>query len=126
MSSIDSSWRAGSAHRIGCGPRKVSSSGMPVALRLLAAGLTAAALAACAQQPPVMTSSRQEGARKAVARHRVPSMVARHHAEPTSEQQSAGTKGASYGLASFYSYDPHTASGEKFDKNELTAAHRTL
>jgi rare lipoprotein A len=53
-------------------------------------------------------------------------MVARHHAEPTSEQQSAGTKGASYGLASFYSYDPHTASGEKFDKNELTAAHRTL
>ena len=121
MSSINSSWRAGSAHRIGCGPR--------LALRLLAAGLTAAALAACAQQPPVMTSSRpavQEGARKAVARHRVPSMVARHHAEPTSEQQSAGTKGGSYGLASFYSYDPHTASGEKFDKNELTAAHRTL
>ena len=31
---------------------------MPVALRLLAAALTAAALAACAQQPPVMTSSR--------------------------------------------------------------------
>ena len=44
---------------------------MPVALRLLAVALTAAALAACAQQPPVMTSSRpavQEGARKAVAR----------------------------------------------------------
>ena len=58
---------------------------MPVALRLLAVALTAAALAACAQQPPVMTSNRpavQEGAR--------------------------------------------TASGEKFDKNELTAAHRTL
>ena len=130
MSSINSTWRAGSgAHRFCCRPRKVSSSAIPVALRLLAAGLTAAALAACAQQPPVMTSSRpavQEGARKAVARHRVPSMVARHHAEPTSEQQSAGTKGASYGLASFYSYDPHTASGEKFDKNELTAAHRTL
>src|SRR5262249_43569191 len=102
---------------------------MPVALRLLAAGLTAAALAACAQQPPVMTSSRpavQEGARKAVARHRVPSMVARHHAEPASEQRSARTKSGSYGLASFYSYDPHTASGEKFDKNELTAAHRTF
>src|SRR5262249_44771236 len=39
----------------------------------------------------------------------------------------ATTKGGgSYGLASFYSYDPHTASGEKFNKNELTAAHRTL
>ena len=53
---------------------------MPVALRLLAAALTAAALAACAQQPPVMTSSRpavQEGTRKTVARHRAPSVVAR-------------------------------------------------
>jgi rare lipoprotein A len=102
---------------------------MPVALRLLAVALTAAALAACAQQPPVMTSSRpavQEGARKTVARHRAPSVVARYHAEPASEKSTAGTKGAGYGLASFYSYDPHTASGEKFDKNELTAAHRTL
>jgi rare lipoprotein A len=36
------------------------------------------------------------------------------------------TKDSSHGLASFYSYDPQTASGEKFDKNELTAAHRTL
>jgi rare lipoprotein A len=99
---------------------------MPVALRLLAAALTAAALAACAQQPPVMTSSRpavQEGARKTVARHRAPSVVARYHAQPASEKSTAG---AGYGLASFYSYDPHTASGEKFDKNELTAAHRTL
>jgi rare lipoprotein A len=123
MSSINSSWRAGSgAHRFGCGPRKVSSSGMGIALRLLAAGLTAAALAACAQQPPPVMSNvsrpaAQEGARKAVARHRMPA---------ASERQTASTKGAGYGLASFYSYDPHTASGEKFDKNELTAAHRTL
>ena len=122
MSSIDSSWRAGGAHRIGCGPRKVSSSGPRLALRLLAAGLTAAALAACAQQqPPMVTNvnrpAAQDGARKAVARHRAPA---------ASERQTAGTKGADYGLASFYSYDPHTASGEKFDKNELTAAHRTL
>jgi rare lipoprotein A len=103
---------------------------MRIALRLLAAALTAAALAACAQQPPVMTSvSRpavQEPARRAVAKHRVPSVVARYHAQPASEKQTAGTKAAGYGLASFYSYDPHTASGEKFDKNELTAAHRTL
>jgi len=32
---------------------------------------------------------------------------------------------ASHGVASFYS-DTETASGEKFDKNELTAAHRSL
>jgi rare lipoprotein A len=127
MSSINSSWRAGSgAHRFGCGPRTVSSSGTGVALRLLAAGLTAAALAACAQQPPPMMSNvsrpaAQEGARKAVARHRMPAASERQTAS------AATRKGAAHdGLASFYSYDPHTASGEKFNKNELTAAHRTL
>ena len=33
---------------------------------------------------------------------------------------------ASQGLASFYSEGARTASGEKFDARELTAAHRTL
>ena len=33
---------------------------------------------------------------------------------------------ASYGLASFYRHHTRTASGEKFDERELTAAHRTL
>jgi rare lipoprotein A len=33
---------------------------------------------------------------------------------------------ATYGLASFYWQGQRTASGEKFDKRELTAAHRTL
>ena len=37
-----------------------------------------------------------------------------------------GTQGASYGLASFYAKAQQTASGEKFDPNELTAAHPTL
>jgi rare lipoprotein A len=88
MFSVSSFSRAGSgAHRIFCGPRKVSRSGTRRAQQLLAAALTAAALAACAQQPPPV---------------------------------------AGYGLASFYSYDPHTASGEKFNEHELTAAHRTL
>jgi Lytic transglycolase len=88
MFSVSSFSRAGSgAHRIFCGPRKVSRSGTRRAQQLLAAALTAATLAACAQQPPPV---------------------------------------AGYGLASFYSYDPHTASGEKFNENELTAAHRTL
>jgi rare lipoprotein A len=29
-------------------------------------------------------------------------------------------------VASFYDHDTHTASGEKFDPQQLTAAHRTL
>jgi rare lipoprotein A len=92
---------------------------MPGALRLFFAALTAAMLAACAQQPPVMPgASRQaalEPSRKVAVRHRI------RAADKAVRQANAST-----GLASFYSYDPHTASGEKFDKNELTAAHRTL
>src|SRR5258708_40121574 len=102
---------------------------MPVALRLLAVALTAAALAACAQQPPVMTSSRpavQEGARKTVARHRAPSVVARYQAQPASEQQTGATKRGNYRLASLYTYDPHPASGAQFDKNACTPARRSL
>src|SRR5262249_2535069 len=126
MSSINSSWRAGGADRFSCHPRKVSSCGPRLALRLLAAALTAAALAACAQQPPPMVThvsrpAAQEGARKAVARHRAPAA-----SEKQTASAAAPKGGAGYGLASFYSYDPHTASGEKFNKNELTAAHRTL
>jgi len=90
-------------------------------LRLFAVAVTTGLLAACAQQPAMVTNpGRQaalEPARKTVARHRAPAV---------SEKQTAGTKDAAYGLASFYSYDPHTASGEKFNKHELTAAHRTL
>ena len=90
-------------------------------LRLLAVAVTAGMLAACAQQPAMVTGAGRQAAleptRKAVARHRAP---------PASEKQTAGTNGATYGLASFYSYDPHTASGEKFNAQGLTAAHRTL
>ena len=38
----------------------------------------------------------------------------------------AKTQDASYGLASFYGHKSQTASGEKFNARELTAAHRTL
>jgi rare lipoprotein A len=43
------------------------------------------------------------------------------------ELQSPAVKGKpSYGLASYYWQGSKTASGEKFNANELTAAHRTL
>jgi rare lipoprotein A len=37
-----------------------------------------------------------------------------------------GPRSTSYGIASFYRHDSRTASGERFDARELTAAHRTL
>jgi rare lipoprotein A len=120
VSSISSFSRAGiGANRIGQ-PRPASS-GVRGALRLLAAALTAATLAACAQQPPVVTGASHQAVQEPTRRS-----VARHHAPSAGDKQAAGTKDATHGLASFYSYDPHTASGEKFDKQELTAAHRTL
>src|SRR5262249_57706621 len=89
--------------------------------RLRDGAATAGMLAAGAQQPAMVTGAGRQAAleftRKAVTRHRAP---------PASEKQTAGTNGATYGLASFYSYDPHTASGEKFNAQELTAAHRRL
>jgi rare lipoprotein A len=42
------------------------------------------------------------------------------------DQRVGGSRSASYGIASFYSEGPRTASGEKYDPNGLTAAHRTL
>ena len=76
-------------------------------------------LAACAQ-PGMVTdqSTSPAGHRQATAGKKTSAQVASRRAPET--------KDSSYGLASFYSYDPQTASGEKFDKNELTAAHRTL
>src|SRR5262249_58874413 len=92
---------------------------------LLAGALAAVALAACAQQSAVthrsgsMTAARQtspEPARTAslfaVNRAKV---AARKSAPAASDKPAAGPQDGSYGLASYYSYDPKTASGEKFD-----------
>jgi rare lipoprotein A len=109
-----------SSSRAGIGAKHRPSPSAIGTLRVLAAAITAATLAACAQQPPMVSgTSRQaafEPSRKAVARHRM----------PQASREAAGTNGGTHGIASFYSYDPHTASGEKFDAKELTAAHRTL
>ena len=94
-------------------------------VRLFAAALTAATLAACAQQPPVMTGASRQAALQPARK-----VFARHHRIPPAERVAAREvpdgNGSTYGVASFYSYDPHTASGEKFNAQELTAAHRTL
>jgi rare lipoprotein A len=112
-----------------------SSAGVRNIVQLFAVALTAAALAACAQSSVVtdkselLAASRQaslEHNRKAsfVTNRRVAATT--RHAPFTSDKHAAETQVASYGLASFYTEGIQTASGEKFDTHELTAAHRTL
>jgi rare lipoprotein A len=69
------------------------------AFRLATVTLIAAALGACAQSSVIPNKS---------------------------ELRASLPSGGSYSLASFYSHGRQTASGEKFDAHDLTAAHRTL
>ena len=97
--------------------------------RLPLAIIAAALLAACAQSP----IGRQKADLAATGRQATverPHRVAALHPPPISRARvpdaTGGTKQAAlHGIASFYS-DTETASGEKFDKNELTAAHPSL
>jgi rare lipoprotein A len=52
--------------------------------------------------------------------------VARKHTPFASNKKAAATQVASHGIASFYTEGTKTASGEKFNTHELTAAHPTL
>ncbi|MDB4956098.1 MAG: hypothetical protein JWO36_3667 [Myxococcales bacterium] len=52
-------------------------------------------------------------------------IAACHSAKPATTQHPGGGGGLR-GLASFYNEPQITASGERFDKRKLTAAHRTL
>lgn len=99
-------------------------------LRTISLTLAAASLAACAQSSVVSRNSAfVPSTKQAAIAHRretrvaarEPLSVVRRHEHPES---GAGTKSA--GVASFYSEDSETASGEKFDPNELTAAHPSL
>ena len=94
--------------------------------QVLAIGLAAASLAACARTSVVSDRSDWRSApRQAVAHHqpRPVSVVRRHDAPPRTDV--ASTNGAG-GLASFYTEGAKTANGETFNTHELTAAHPTL
>jgi len=52
--------------------------------------------------------------------------VTKKHTPFAPNKNAAETHVASHGLASFYTEGTQTANGEKFDTQELTAAHRTL
>ena len=52
--------------------------------------------------------------------------VAKKHTPFAAPKNAAETQIASHGVASFYTEGTQTASGEKFDTHDLTAAHPTL
>jgi rare lipoprotein A len=96
------------------------STGLRNVVRLFAVVLTAATLAACAQSSLVTNKTALRASNRQTA---LMAVTKRHFITHT---RVPGTQGASYGLASFYAEVQQTASGEKFDPNELTAAHPTL
>jgi rare lipoprotein A len=99
--------------------------------RLFVIVLGAATLAACAQSSVVSkrsafyAPSRQAAPERVRTASIVRTKPAVAHTPFVSHEPAAGTK-TSQGIASFYSEGTRTASGEKFDANELTAAHPTL
>ncbi len=95
------------------------------ALRLLAAAFTAAMLSACAQSPVAGNKSSLHSASPQPSPTQVAAITPRR-SENVRRRQTAQAQNASDGLASYYRYGSRTASGEKFDAGELTAAHRTL
>jgi peptidoglycan lytic transglycosylase len=102
-------------------------------IRLLVVVLGATSLAACAQSSVVgRKSAFVPITRQASLEHDrttsfvTPRRVAVTHSPLVSHRNVAGPKIASQGLASFYTEGTQTASGEKFDAHELTAAHPSL
>jgi len=104
------------------------------AFRLFAIVVGAASLAACAQSSVVSERSQAlasrsasiEPARTTASPARTRVAVARTHTPYASRKKAGDTRIASQGIASFYSEVQQTASGEKFDGRDLTAAHPTL
>jgi len=101
----------------------------------LAIVLGAASLAACTQTHVAANKTEMvsPGRQASQQYHRTVSFapkrrvaVARKHTPFASDKKAAATQVASDGIASFYTEGTKTASGEKFNTHELTAAHPTL
>jgi rare lipoprotein A len=103
-------------------------------IRLLAIVLGAASLAACAQSSVVSQKSEIRASRVASLDHdrttspMIKRRVAavRKHTRFASRKDTGNSNTASHGMASFYTEGTKTASGEKFNTMEMTAAHPTL
>jgi rare lipoprotein A len=123
------------ANRIRIGASMVSAVAVRNVIRLFAVALGGALLAACAQSSVVTKNSEfvAPSREASLQHHRTASYVTNKRVASTKKhtpfaphKNAAGTEIASQGLASFYSEGTQTASGEKFDTHELTAAHPTL
>jgi len=132
MSSIDcakSSYVAIKANHI-----PVSATRVRNVIQLFVVVLGAASLAACAQSSVVRNTEFVSPSRQASLQHnRTASFVtnrrvasAKKHTPFARLKNATPTQIASQGVASFYTEGQQTASGEKFDTNDLTAAHPTL
>jgi rare lipoprotein A len=101
-------------------------------IRLLAVTLAAASLAACAQSSIVSQKSELRAVRQAsLDRDRTTSPVrrvatVRKHTPFASRKDAGDVKTASQGVASYYTEGTKTASVERFNTLEMTAAHPTL
>jgi rare lipoprotein A len=123
------------ASRTDLNARLALATGVRNFIRLFAVVLGAASLAACAQSSVVSKKSELRVASRQVAQEnsRWTSLltdrrvaVPKKHTPFTSDKNAAETQVASHGLASFYTEGTQTASGERFNTHELTAAHPTL
>jgi rare lipoprotein A len=114
----------------------VSATAVRNVIRLLVVALAGIWLAACAQSSSVLTGNSEfvtPGRQASLQHNRTASLpinrrVAslKRHTPFASRHDAAETKTASQGVASFYTEGTQTASGEKFDTHDLTAAHPTL
>jgi rare lipoprotein A len=121
------------AKRIRLHASLVSAAAVRNVVRLFAVALAGALLAACAQSSVVSKNSEFVAPTReaSVQHHRTASSVTIRRVASTKKHtpfapQKAEPQLASQGLASFYTEGTQTASGEKFDTHELTAAHPTL
>ena len=122
---------------IGFSVSEISTRAVGTGVRLSTVILGAALLGACAQSSVATrnfetpstrwSESGGAGASRHASVHYQRTRVATARHTPFARHRNTGeTPTASGGIASFYTEDTQTASGEKFDPNELTAAHRTL
>jgi len=136
MSSIGCTTSTSGVH-IRVGRTQVEASLVPAVregevLRLLAVALGAASLAGCAQSTVATHKSELRAVRQASLDHvRTSSPVrrvaaGRRHTPFASRKDAGDVKTASHGVASYYTEGTKTASGEKFNTLEMTAAHPTL
>jgi rare lipoprotein A len=124
------------ANRIGLDPLRVSATAVRNVIRLFVVAVAGTLLAACAQSSSVLTRNSEfvTPSRQASLPHnRTASFLAnrrvasvKRHTPFASHHDAAETQTGSQGVASFYTEGTQTASGEKFDTHDLTAAHPTL